>query len=274
MVSSSKRRRRLLGVLCGIATLALAGVGVGCSESGCDPDATRCGDAQTIDHCVVSGGNCDENDIVCTRGTGAWQHAQSCGDGTTCVIAGGQAACSFTPQPDPHCVGGGTVCWGNSMALCTDGYPVPDFDCGGNTCKQEPGGYDRDLAGTGSFANCAYCSNGTEIPDSACAAGQAATCAGTGLYGCSCADRAALTQDCAMSPGPDGSATGGVCLAIERPGGTPGPLNVDVFCAISATPDPQCGPDSSDGYCAASGMLQSCSDRYDVATIDGPMSCF
>jgi hypothetical protein len=243
----------------------------GCAQDVCEPGDERCVNGKT-QICALTGDNCNSGDAICDGATTpAWIPGATCAAGTACVVAGGHAICSLTPAPLPACARANSVCFQNSVATCTAGYPVLWAACPGKTCKAEPAGAVANGTAASSPGDptlaCAYCSDGTETPDPSCAAGSFEVCGDGGIYSCSCGDRAALSEDCSVE--------GAHCVAVNDRGMPVVDAALNTFCALSNQVDPACGDPtlSSNLYCGADGLYASCMFGYDVPPLTAPESC-
>ncbi len=248
-----------------------------CSNGVCSWSEQRCSSDGTPQMCQLTADSCGD-DLFCFSGsTPYWENQTACSNGSSCVVVAGNAVCSMTKSPAPSCADGGSICFGNDVAECTGGYPVFVQDCVGLTCKQESTGFDYKRANSEGIAfvgnlNCAYCSNGLELPNAGCAAGQTNTCANGSVFGCSCADRrsspSTLCADAGETDDNDGGDAGDggaspTCVSVQRPGSTEVGY-IDSFCAFSSQPDPQCGGKIENAFCGSNGFEVSCWDGFAV----------
>jgi hypothetical protein len=219
---------------------------------GCDPGdkctvgQTRCGAAGVIQSCVLNtsdscdrGGDTPDLMFGCSSSQpGVWDDTGSCDPSQSCVNTRDGARCALAPERDPRCAGDGTICSGNAVVDCFDGYLFPGQDCGPyDTCRAP-------------MPDCAYCSDGTGVADPACLK-QQSVCSENSLYTCSCGDRTAPT-DC--------TAVNQVCVtAVTSADASTPPA---AFCAYTGAPVPECAPNGSGLYCASDGVTADCMYGY------------
>src|SRR6185437_8216132 len=106
---------------------------------------------------------------------------------------------------------------------------------------------------------CAFCSDGTEVPDPTCVASESRTCVGDSMYSCACGLRTTVLADCFSNVCAGGAGEGGVCLNVPIAATDGGR---DVFCAFSDETDPMCPVDRFDSYPSADGGTAWCIDTY------------
>jgi hypothetical protein len=148
--------------------LSLRAVGLTGCNSHCTAGASRC-NGNAIESCVDTSGD------VPFAGGNDWSDQACSAPNPYCVVAGGAAVCSAAPTAVPECADATSqTCWKNGTAGCLSGFVV-NFrgSCPDGTCTQRGG-------------DCAFCDNGTTMPDPTCAIGAASTCVENAVYGCTC----------------------------------------------------------------------------------------
>jgi len=129
-----------------------------------------------------------------------------------------------------------TLCWQNAPSQCYDGYVVAGNACSG-TCVETD-------------ASCAFCDDGTYVPDPLCPISSSETCFDGGLYPCTCGYRGGTAIGCSASRN-----LGPVCVTASSPD-----AGLQSFCAPSSEPDPLCDGGS---FCSQTEQLYvDCQDGY------------
>jgi hypothetical protein len=217
------------------AALACALGAWGCSSDKCKVGDTRCGSNGIIEVCGDQG--CGGGDVpefsLCSGTHPDWAQAN--------------AACSPDGALANPCDGQQSICDGNAVQQCGDGGGTVT-QCGSLQCIERSG--------------CAFCGDGTEVPDPTCVAAESRTCLGNVMHSCACGLRTSELADCTASVDAGGAGEGGVCLNVPI---APDDAGRDVFCAYSAQTDPMCPLDRFDSYCDGDAGLAWCIDTYRVA---------
>lgn len=225
----------------GVALIAAAiAAGASCSSVGdqCSPAQTECDGPTTIKRCSGS------HDSIGARNT---FQSEPCPNGQSCVSPShGAAACALAADRVPECSPeqgkeGAEICWHGQPVTCRDGFAVANdpSTCGG-ACLEATPEYG---------VSCAFCKDSPDaVPDPACRPAVGAICADGAVHPCRCGYRLTARETCAAPK---------VCVSASAG-------NVaESFCALSAQPDPQCGPGVSE-HCDRDGLVH-CQSGYAVS---------